>query len=379
MNVSWYRELGLRAADAAVIGIVTVLILVGSFRVEESSDARSIDALAIVLGVVGALSLGLARRYPQVMVAVCAATIFTYLARGYPGGPALLVGPVSMALAGYRAPRTVALVGAAVMAIAVMVGAWTANGDLGVIGVAGPAWAFTAALAGMSLAARSERAAAQQEREKFRRQQASTDERLGIARDLHDSVAHALATINVQSGVAAHLLDRQPQQAKVALEAIRQASSEVLDELGVMLETLREHDQGAPRFPTAGLSQVSGLVERARADGLIVRYDAAGDTEVVPSAMSAAAYRVIQEALNNVRRHAGPAANVVVTVTTSAPKQLEIGIVDDGGRPTEVSPATSSTGLGVVGMRERVESSGGDLTIGAVVEGSGYRVVARWN
>ncbi|WP_207842863.1 sensor histidine kinase [Williamsia soli] len=375
-----FRELGLRRSDVAVVIVVAVVVLVGSFRVDHGgADSHSIDALAIALGVIGALSLGLSRRYPQVMIAIAAATVFTYLARSYPGGPVLLVGPVSMALAGYRASRIVALVGAVVMAVAVMAGAWVADGDLGIIGVAGPAWAFALTLAGMLLAARTERVAAQKEREELRRQQASTDERLGIARDLHDSVAHALATINVQSGVAAHLLDRQPHQAKAALEAIRQASSEVLDELAMMLETLRDSDHTAPRTPTAGLPQVTELVERARRDGVTIRYDVVGDIGAVPSAESTAGYRVIQESLNNVRRHAGPAAAVTVGVTVASPNMLSVKVIDDGGGRFVSPQTTSSTGLGLIGMRERVESTGGRLTVGADPDGPGYRVAAHWD
>ncbi|PXW31361.1 UNVERIFIED_CONTAM: signal transduction histidine kinase [Williamsia faeni] len=383
VNVRWsnrFRALEVHWSDLALVLVVIILVIVGSISGHTDSADQPIDGLAIALGIIGALSLAVSRRFPQVMIGVAATVIFAYLARGYPGGPALLVGPLSMALAGYRASRTVALVGATIMSAAVITGQWIGEGHLGTIAIAGPAWAFTLALAGILLSARTERAAAQRERDEMRRRQAMTDERLNIARDLHDSVAHALATINVQAGVAAHLLDRQPHQAKAALEAIRQASSEVLDELGTMLETLRDHDQGAPRSPTATLGQVPGLIERARADGLTVNYHPEGDVDAVSSSMSTAAFRVIQESLNNVRRHAGTAPVVEISVVADPPHRLAVSVSDDGGRPdgTKAVAPEPGTGLGIIGMTERVESSRGTIEVGPKSSGGGYRVIARW-
>jgi signal transduction histidine kinase len=369
----------LRLPDVALVVIVAALVVAGSSKIEHSGT-RHIDAVAIVLGVAGALSLGVSRRFPAVMAAVTTTVVFVYLARGYPGGPSLLVGPVSMALLGFRASRTVALLGATAMSLAVIAGKWIGDGQLGTIGIAGPAWAYTLVLVGVLLDARRDRIAAQGEREELKRAQAITDERLLIAQDLHDSVAHALATINVQSGVAAHLLDRDPQQAKAALEAIRHASSEVLDELGTMLGALRQPDQAAPRLPTAGLEQVDGLVARARADGLRVECQTAGDNTVVPSAIGAAAYRVIQEALNNVRRHAGPSPVVTITTVADSAEKFSLSVVDDGGTGQTGRPSGDpSPGLGLVGMRERVESSGGTLTAGSDPTTHGYRVTATWD
>jgi signal transduction histidine kinase len=383
VDVRWpnrFRALGVRWYDLVLVLVVVILVVVGSTAGHIDTTDQPIDGLAITLGIIGALSLALSRRYPQVMVGVAATVIFTYLARGYPGGPALLVGPLSMALAGYRASRRVALVGATVMSAAVIIGQWVGDGGLGTIGIAGPAWAFTLTLAGILLSARTERAAAQRERDEMRRRQAMTDERLNIARDLHDSVAHALSTINVQAGVAAHLLDRQPHQAQAALEAIRQASSEVLDELGTMLETLRDRDQDAPRSPTSTLAQVDGLIRRARADGLTVDYHPEGDLQAVPSTMSTAAFRVVQESLNNVRRHAGISPAVEISVIAAPPQGLVVSVSDDGGSPvgTKAAAPEPGTGLGIIGMTERVESSRGTIEVGPAPAGRGYRVVARW-
>ena len=169
-------------------------------------------------------------------------------------------------------------------------------------------------LAGQALAGRSERAAAERERIAHAHEQALANERLRIAQDLHDSVAHAMATINVQSGVAAHLIERRPQQAATALEAIRLASRDALDELSAILGVLRESGADVPLAPVAGIGDISGLVERARNDGLAVTLTCHGDASDVPPAIGAATFRVVQEALTNTRRHAGPGASVDVDV-----------------------------------------------------------------
>ena len=122
-----------------------------------------------------------------------------------------------------------------------------------------------------------------------------------------------MATINVQSGVAAHLIDRRPEQAHEALEAIRVASAEVLDELGAILGVLREPDEAVPRAPVEpDRGRRRALVDRARADGLPVTLDAPDRRDTVPAAVGGAAFRVVQEALTNVRRHAGAGASAAV-------------------------------------------------------------------
>ena len=150
-----------------------------------------------------------------------------------------------------------------------LIGRAVGSDDIGygdVLAVVGLASA--AVLAGQAIAARGERAAAERERLAHQEQQAVAAERLRLAQDLHDSVAHAMVTINVQSGVAVRLFDRDPSQARDALEAIRVASSDALDELGAILGVLRDPDADAPRAPLSTLADVGSLVERARADGV---------------------------------------------------------------------------------------------------------------
>lgn len=374
---------GVRWPDVALAAVVVAVVILGTAHIEQEDAARAHDAVAFVCGIAGGLSLAVWRRFTLVMVGVVAVTMFVYLVRGYPGGPALLPGPIAAGFLGYRTPRPLVWWVSGAFAATSVVGQWIGESELGVGGVIGIGWVVAAVFAGQVLAARGERAAAARERARFAEQQAITDERLRIARDLHDSVAHAMATINVQSGVAAHLLDRRPEQARAALEAIRQASSDVLDELGAILGALRRDDgDAAPRAPTAGVDRIGELVERSRADGLAVTCTVAGDPSLVPPSLGTAAYRVVQESLSNARRHAGPGSTVAVDVTIAGPGALTVSVVDDGGGRRANGarrPVETGLGLGLAGMRERVESTGGRLAVGARrPPARGFSVRAEW-
>jgi signal transduction histidine kinase len=185
-------------------------------------------------------------------------------------------------------------------------------------------------------------------------------ERLRIARDLHDAVAHSLTTINVQAGVAAHLLDRDPGNARGALLTIEGASHEALDELRTIVGILREHDgERAPLDPAPTLDAVSALVERERTRGLDVSLEIRGKRpRQLPEAVQLAAYRIIQESLTNARRHAaGAPARVGLSFD---PDRLLI-TVENG---TGATPNGSGTGagVGVIGMQERAAAVGGTLS-----------------
>ena len=206
-------RLGIRGSDVVLAVVVLGIVLLGTAHIEASGSERPVDALAVACGVVAASALVLWRRFPLPMVGVVAAAMFVYLARDYPGGPALLPGPVALALVGFRTRRAVGFGVAAFVAVAVFVGRWIGEGHLDVMAIVGTGWSFAAVFAGQLVATRSERIAADRERADLHERQVIADERLRIAQDLHDSVAHAMATINVQSGVAAHLLERRPEQA----------------------------------------------------------------------------------------------------------------------------------------------------------------------
>ena len=167
-----------------------------------------------------------------------------------------------------------------------------------------------------------------------------------------------------------------PAELHSSLEAIRAASAAALDELGSILGVLREPGE-ATRAPTPDIGALGDLVERAEHDGIRVSADLTGDLDRVPSVVATAAYRVVQEALTNARRHAGPGTTARVTVASGAGGALRVEVYDDGaGAPTR--PATDGSGFGLIGMRERVEATGGRLDAG-LEKPRGFRVVATWD
>jgi signal transduction histidine kinase len=218
--------------------------------------------------------------------------------------------------------------------------------------------------------ARQDRAAqaAATQAEQDKRQ--ASEERLRIAREVHDVLAHHVSLINVQSGVALHLIDEQPEQAREALTAIKQSSKEVLVELRNILGVLRDVDNAAPRHPVASLDQLDRLLDRMRTAGLAVELKIEGTERPVPKGVDAAALRIIQESLTNTYRHAGPTS---ATVTLSyLPGSLTVEVADEGrGEP---GPSVG-TGSGLTGMRQRAEALAGTFEAGPR-PGGGFRVVA---
>jgi signal transduction histidine kinase len=193
------------------------------------------------------------------------------------------------------------------------------------------------------------------------------EERLQIAREVHDVVAHAMVAINVQAGVAAHLVDRDPEQARSALRAIKAASGDALTDLRTALGVLR--DGAAATGPAAGLDDVAELAAGLRAAGVRVELELA-DVSTVPAAVQAAGYRIVQEALTNVLRHAR--ARVARVSVTREDGALTVEVLDDGVG----SGGAGGSGNGVRGMRERAAALSGTLESGPA-DPRGWRVLAR--
>jgi signal transduction histidine kinase len=229
-------------------------------------------------------------------------------------------------------------------------------------------------------------------REEARRR--ASEERLLIARELHDVLAHHISLINVQSGAVLYLLEERPEQARPALEAINQASEEALGALRSVLDVLRHglaedgaHGQSgpwAPHAPTAGLRDLDGLVRRTRAAGLDVQLAVEGEARPVRAGVDLAAFRIVQEALTNVVRHAGGDVRATVRLVY-APAELVVQVDDDGkgmesasGRqPTDSDRQIRRSGRGIAGMRERVHALGGTFAAGPR-PGRGFGVRARF-
>jgi signal transduction histidine kinase len=221
---------------------------------------------------------------------------------------------------------------------------------------------------------RAEAAERSRESEALRR---VDEERLRIARDVHDVVAHAMVTINVQAGVGAHLLDRDPAQAYDTLRSIKQVSGDALTDLRAMLGVLREEGGGAsgaaaPAPPVQRLADLGDLRDSLAAAGLDVAFDIDPGARTLPAAVDATCFRVVQEALTNTLRHAGSASARVKVVRADDRVQLEV--LDDGGTPRRPL-SDSGSGHGLTGMRERVAALGGTLDAGPR-ESGGWRVAA---
>jgi len=184
-------------------------------------------------------------------------------------------------------------------------------------------------------------------------------------------LAHNISLINVQAGVALHLMDEQPGQSRTALAAIKQASNDALGELRSVLDVLRQGDEAEPRSPASGLAQLDSLVAGAAATGLEVRTRVEGAPRPLSAGTDLAAFRIVQESLTNVTRHAGPAASATVRIGYGA-DELVVEVTDDG----RGAAAGGGGGNGIRGMRERVAALGGELTAGPR-PGSGFRVLAR--
>ena len=199
---------------------------------------------------------------------------------------------------------------------------------------------------------------------------AATEERLRIARELHDVVAHSLSMIAVQSGVGAHVMDTQPEEGRRALATIERVSRQALDEMRRFVGILRGGDEEVSLSPLPGLSEMNGLIEQVSAAGPEVELQVSGEARALPTGADVTAYRIVQESLTNVVKHAG--ADRARVVLNYAPDRLIIEVVDNG-HGTRHEPAKG--GHGLHGMRERVELFGGTLDARSLREG-GFRVRA---
>jgi signal transduction histidine kinase len=224
---------------------------------------------------------------------------------------------------------------------------------------------------------RAERAERTREEEALRR---VGEERLRIARELHDVVAHAMVAINVQAGVAAHLIDRQPDSARGALQQIKRVSGEALTDLRATLGVLRSGDDGpAPTRPSQGLEALGELADRVRAAGVEVKIELLGHRCTMPSPIESALFRTVQEALTNVLRHSGSREVTVRLEVREASARVEV--LDDGPCQEVAVAAGGGTavaegsGNGLRGMRERIAAHGGVVEAGPRPEG-GWRVQA---
>jgi len=336
----------------------------------DHDSLRDMDALGYVLAFFAAAPFTVVPVLPLPALVVSAAAVSSYMAIGYAFGPVI----VALALVTIVASASTPLHRA--VAVFVPVAALVTAGltirfvrDPGSSGwvalLAGIAWIGAPWAIGSFLRLRSEG------RGRARRggaARAVDEERLRIAAEVHDVAGHGLAVIAMQAGVALHVLDRRPEQARIALEEIRAASTEALDGLRATLAQLRTPGADAPLTPgLPGLADLPALAERIGRAGVPVDLDSSGQAVPVSPAVDHAAYRIVQESLTNVLRHAN--ANHVRVTTAWTAETLTLFVRDDG------TAAPGPAGGGLTGMRERAEAAGGTVRAGATADG-GFEVVA---
>ncbi|HEV7651128.1 MAG TPA: sensor histidine kinase [Actinophytocola sp.] len=374
------RGPGLDTLPAVAIVVPSALIQVAATvpaaHFQGASDR--INALTIFLLLLGPALLLLRRRFPVATLLSVAAVTATYLLLDFPYGPVFLSVVVALFNAVLHGRRLAAwIAGPSCVAALMVVMVLTDSGyTIGLSEVAfAVAWLTLIMVVAEIVKARKDRATQAEATREEQAKRRAGEERLRIAREVHDVLAHHVSLINVQSGVALHLIDEQPEQVRQALVAIKQSSKEVLVELRNILGVLRDvdgSDGSAPRHPVASLEQLDSLLERMRSAGLPVRLTVAGERRQVPSGVDAAALRIVQESLTNTYRHAGPAeADVRLEYL---PDELRVQ-VDDSGRGHANGSARLGSGSGLTGMRQRAEALGGALDAGPR-PGGGFRVSA---
>ena len=302
---------------------------------------------------------------------------------------AVLVAPI---LALYAVATQVSVRRAAIAAVAtlaLLMTATAANNPFGRISGGGfdliPFMVAAALFAGIAVANRRAYVDSIRDRAEQDARRRIDEERLRIARELHDVVAHTMATINVQAGVAAHVMAARPEAAAESLQAIKTASKEGLRELRAILNVLRQADDADPTQPAPGTAQLETLIDGARRAGLETTFTVTGEPVPLPAAVDLAAYRIVQESLTNAIRHAGPATAAVslsylageilldVTDTGRGPAAAAAG---QGGGHLAGAAASQGGGHGLAGMRERAAAVGGTVETGPGPRG-GFRVAAR--
>ncbi|WP_370152658.1 sensor histidine kinase [Streptacidiphilus sp. EB129] len=366
------RPLRRRARPFLALG-VAVVQLVGTHAAQRTQlDRHQLDALGYALLVLGPALLLFRRRWPLPVCIGTTAVAVVYLYVGYAFGPIFLsvvVAFVGAVMAGYRrgAWLTMAVLYLTHLLLALTNGSFHWPDELGLL-----AWLAAVVLAAEVIRARIE------QREQWRQvwaerdQRIADEQRLAIARELHDVLAHSISLINVQAGVALELLDGDPEQARTALTTIKQTSKDALGEVRQVLGTLRAPGRGAPRAPAPGLDRLGELVQQARAAGLQVTLGTDGRPRALPTGVELAAFRIVQEALTNVIRHSSARTAEVRVAYRSTGLTLEVR--DPGPLSVTGGPRAGGSGSGLTGMRERVAALGGEVTAGP--DGDGFLVHA---
>lgn len=355
---------------AIAVGVAATLMVAG---LSGQHPSTSLDPLGYALLITGGLALAARRWAPVTVLAVTGLCGLGYQAVGFD------VPVVAYLFAVYAAVRAghriVTVAGSVIMLAALPLAALVSLHDAGEAfaqarGALEVAWLIAAGAAGEALRQAERRAdEAERTREETARRRAN-EERLHIARELHDSLTHQISVIKVQAEVAVHLARKRGEQVPEALLAIREAGREAARELRATLEALRNDKNADDKSPPHGLDHVPELVQRARTTGLDAKLTIEGHRNDVSAAVDRTAYRIVQESLTNIARHAA-AATASVRIDYR-PDALVIQVDDDGKATSDTAPVP---GVGLLGMRERVTALGGHLRAAPRSEG-GFTVQA---
>jgi signal transduction histidine kinase len=365
------RGAAIDLAVAVVVFALTVALIAAISR-DATDDHRGLDALGIVLAALASLPLVFSRRAPLGVFAVTTTASATLNLVGYPPGPPLgptvalfFLGLYPAATRAGRGLTALTVVGLFVVHIAAT---WVGEGQFPVVAplfgtiLWGGAW-----IIGDRIRMRRQRAAELEQEAERELRLAVAEERTRIARDLHDSAGHAINVILVQAGAARLLGDSNPERARAAIETIEDVARETVGEIDRLVRGLREDGAEQAVHPPVGLAALDTLVDRHRAAGLDVTVDVRGDERALAPAVDQAAYRILQEALTNAGRHAGPRASVEVVY---APRVLVLTVAN----PVPPGAVEAPPGHGIVGMQERAHLLRGRVEAGRT--GATFRVRA---
>jgi signal transduction histidine kinase len=348
------------AVDALLaLGVAGLAVASSSQTRPWHSGGQHVGALGTALVLAAALPLAVRRRWPLPVLAAAVGVTGTYLGLGFPYSPIMLVPAVAVyTVAALRPARTATVAAGVALPVLLVHAVVTGGPSLSLL--PGMGWVVVPfALGRLALMRRelADRARADEVR------RYAYEERLRIAQEVHDVVGHGLAAIHMQAEIALHLLPRRPEQAEPALAAISRTSKEALDELRATLTVVR-------RGP-AGLAGLDHLVSRVSDTGVPVDLTVTGVPRHVPSTVDLTAYRLVQEALTNVLRHAGPATAAVRIAYRERAVTVEVTDTGTGAR----NSSTVDGGHGLAGMRERVAALDGVFEAGSRT-GGGFRVYA---
>jgi signal transduction histidine kinase len=409
-GLTWRRDLAVPFAVAVAQLAGTALHVGAQFRYQWRRDAAAkVDpghlglalntahptALYWALLVVGPAALVARRRHPVAVawIALAAAvapssllyTTDSIQSPDWFGYLSLIVAFFAAATSGHRRAAWTVLAAGYVCALWLGPLAWNRQAAPPAAALFVGAWLVALVVAAEAARMRRERRAEASAARELEAKHRASAEHLRMARELHDVIGHNISLINVQAGVGLDLMDTRPEQARAALAAVKTVSGQALGELRAMLSALRDAGENAPRSPVPGLARLPELISLTGPAGLAVTTDVTGSPRTLPAPVDLAAYRIVQESLTNVARHAGPTTVAVRVAYGEHDLLLEITddgcgagarAAPDGGAPAASPPGHGADGTGIPGMRERALALGGQLEAGPR-PGRGFQVSAR--